>query len=278
MRTHLHSWTRWQIDRLFAGGLSPTRHRALLREVCACPSCSAVFSRYHAFEAMLCGALEEPSRLAVERMASAVFGATPAEVRAKPGRWAPRFLAPAAALACAAMVILVSRAPGPVSHRVPIGEGSRLAPAEIVARGPGAAFNAKTAETGFRLLRVVPREAKVDEGSELLVSDVVTFTYTNLRKGMRYLALLGIQEGGTVRWYYPGPESDRSILIEPERVDEPLNDGIRLSIFHRAGWLRVAAILLEGACRQGGRGGCGASAGGAGRGIGEARAATAGHS
>lgn len=241
MSLHFHSWTRWQIHRLFAGGLSPSRNRALLREVCACPECSAVFRRYHALEEMLCGEQGGPNCLAAERMASAVFGSLPAEKTEKAsGRQSLGFLAPAVALACAALVVFVGRPSRPLSHRVPVSSGSKLEPASVMARGQRSAPNA---EVGFRLLRVVPREAKVDERPTLSLSDVVTFTYTNLREETRYLALLGIQADGAVRWYYPGPESSQSIPIEADRVDEPLNDGIRLSVFHSAGWMRVTAIF-----------------------------------
>jgi hypothetical protein len=243
MSLHFHSWTRWQIHRLFAGGLPPSRNRALLRQVCACPECSAVFRRYHASEAMLCAEQGEPNRLAAERMAAAVFGSMPAQkAETTSSRGALGLMAPAVALACAALVVFAGRSAQHLSQRVPVGRDSRLAPASVMARGQGAAPNS---EVGFRLLRLLPREAKVDETPALALSDVVTFTYTNLGEGTRYLALLGIQEDGAVRWYYPGPESSQSIPIEMDRVDEPLNDGIRLSVFHSAGWMRVTAIFSK---------------------------------
>lgn len=246
MSLHLHSWTRWQIHRLFAGGLPPSRNRALLRQVCACPECSAVFRRYHAFEAVLCAEQGEPNRLAAERMAAAVFGSMPAQKAQKAettsSRRALGVLAPAVALACAALVVFAGRSTQHLSQRVPVGRDSKLAPASVMARGQGSAAGS---EVGFRMLRLLPREAKVDETPALALSDVVTFTYTNLREGTRYLALLGIQGDGAVRWYYPGPESSQSIPIEMDRVDEPLNDGIRLSVFHSAGWMRVTAIFSD---------------------------------
>jgi hypothetical protein len=72
---------------------------------------------------------------------------------------------------------------------------------------------------------------------------VITFTYTNVAPNVRYLALIGIQENGSVHWYYPGDDGSQSIPIRSDVVDEPLGDGIRLEMHHASGWLRITAIF-----------------------------------
>lgn len=236
MRRHFHALTRWQIRRLFVKGLSPPRHRALLRELRGCAECDAVFRQYHAAEAHLCSTQNGPSPLAAERMASVVFGALPAAPetgREGGGRWV---LAPAVALACAASLLVAFVALRSPSSHVALDRADQL-----VARGGS---STPAADVGFRVLRVGKTTDPVEDGQQLALADVVTFTYTSLRPEMRYLALFGIQGGGIVRWYYPGYDDSRSISIQTDRLDEPLGDGIRLSKRHSPGRLRVFAVFL----------------------------------
>lgn len=238
MRPHFHSWTRWQIRRLFVKGLPPARHRALLRELRSCPECDAVFREFHELESRLCVTREVPSPLAAERMASVVFGMlrsmSPDAPRERGRQWFPVSVA---ALTCAAALLAAL-----VYSQFP---STRLADDRadhLVARGKRPMPDA---DVGFRILRIAETMDPVDDGQPLCLADLVTFTYTNLRPELRYLALFGIQEDGIIRWYYPGYEGERSIPIRTGALDEPLGDGIRLSKRHNSGWLRVSAVFLS---------------------------------
>jgi len=223
MSLHVHALTRARIRRLFSTGLEPGAYRHLLRELPGCPSCAALYARLDALESALCApGSDAPTPFALERVQAAVLQqlAAPRPSARARWRWA---LAPAAVLAIA-LAFVVLRPPG---------DSERLA-----ARGVGPS---RGADVGIRLLRATP--SAIEETTTVSLDDLVTFTYTSADPSRTWLALFGVQEDGQVRWYYPGAEGSASIRVPGGRVDEALGDGIRLSVNHRPGWLRVTAVF-----------------------------------
>jgi hypothetical protein len=233
---HSHWMTRRRMARLFTGPPAPDSHRALLAELGSCPSCAARYRRYHELEAALCGVPAGPSPFALERLeALALDAAAPPGPRRGLRAWS---LASAAGVAAVAALVLALKLWPAGPEHVALGGAPRLEDVTLTARGgpPGAS------EVGVRLLRAVA-PGRVTEAAGLSRQDVITFTYTNVRPGIRYLALFGVQEDGRVRWYYPGYGAHASIPIPGDVIDEPLGDGIRLAVHHRDGWLRVTAVF-----------------------------------
>jgi hypothetical protein len=131
----------------------------------------------------------------------------------------------------------------PHAHeRVGIGLGARLDRVQIAARG-GGEREREAADVGVRVFRVAREGERVHETGRLSRADVITFTYTNVSPRIRYLALFGVQEDGTVHWYYPDDDGSESIPVRSDIIDEPFGDGIRLQTHHRPGWLRVTALF-----------------------------------
>jgi len=227
MSRHVHALTRWRIRRLFAEGLAPQRYRALLEDLHGCSACAALFARQSELESAICG---EPSPFALERVEAAVLDRLsndPADAQSK--RWRGALVA-----ACAvALVMALGRVTPERQH---LGRETSLT--SVTARGE---LPPRSANVGIRLLRATPE--KISESSKLSIGDVVTFTWTDVDPAARYLAILGVQQDGRVRWYYPGDEGAMSIRLERAQIDEPLGDGIRLSVRHAPGWLRVTALF-----------------------------------
>jgi hypothetical protein len=236
---HVHLLAPWRIERLFARGADPSLYRAALRSAAQCPACAARFRRLWTAEAALCGDPDSPSPFALERVGAAVLErcAPPASASPAPRARQRWMVAAAATAAAAAVLLLVARAP---SERTPLGPSARLAPVELVARAaPGAAHP----EVGIRLFRASEGGAKVRESRALALADILTATYTNAQPGRRFLAIVGVQQDGRVKWYYPADPSTGGVALLEDVVDEPLGDGIRLSVRHSPGWLRVTALF-----------------------------------
>lgn len=228
MSFHVHALTRARIRRLFVTGLDPAAYRNLLGELHRCPSCAALYARLERLESALCHPGTDPSPFALERVQAAVLArvaqGTP-KVTA-PWRWA---LLPVAATCALGLGLLL---------RVP--ETSKPSP-ELAARS---ATPGRNANVGIRVLRAAP--TSLAEATTLSLDDLVTFTYTNADESVHHLTLFGVQEDGLVRWYYPGVGGSASLRISSDRVDEALGDGIRLSVNHRTGWLRISALFSPG--------------------------------
>jgi len=233
---HLHALTRRRVRQLFLGDLSPAGHRALFAELGRCGSCAQLYARHHAAEAALCGQAEGPTPFSIERMERFILDT----VARKPAlglarwRWAPFA---AAAMAVVLLLVLWPKATPP--ERVFLAANDRLEEV-LVARGGATA----RPTVGVRLFRVSPG-GRVDEAREasLSLDDLVSYTYTDVRGGAQHLALFGVQEGGALRWYYPGDDGVASVPIRGDVVDEPLGDGFRLAVRHAPGWLRVSAVF-----------------------------------
>jgi hypothetical protein len=227
MSLHVHALARWRIRRLFTAGLAPHRYRDLLDDLHGCAACASLFERQSELESALCS---EPSPFALERVETAVLervAGEPAEARST------RSLVAVASAACAiALIVAFGR---PASERAHLGRDMALA--SVTARGELAP---RSANVGIRLLRATSKV--VSEPSHLSIGDVVTFTWTDVDPAARYLAILGVQSDGRVRWYYPD-EDATSLKLDRALVDEPLGDGIRLAVRHAPGWLRVTALF-----------------------------------
>jgi hypothetical protein len=118
---------------------------------------------------------------------------------------------------------------------------TRLHDVDIVARGSGDGHQIAT-DVGVRVFRVAKDGDRVNEAGSLALDDIITFTYTNVTPGVGYMALFGLQEDGSVHWYYP-ERGGQSIAIRSDAMDEPLGDGIRLRMRHTSGWLRITALF-----------------------------------
>ncbi|MBI3184912.1 MAG: zf-HC2 domain-containing protein [Myxococcales bacterium] len=88
-------------------------------------------------------------------------------------------------------------------------------------------------------LRLVAELPGSGEG-QLSARDLVQFSYAHqLAPG--YLAILGVQAGGEVHWYFP-PQVGQGPL-PPTREPRPVGSSVSLSERHRLGLVRVFAVL-----------------------------------
>ena len=244
MSLHVHAWTRRRIRSLFLGTLPTSVRAQVFRTLDCCPTCADYYRRYQVAESALCGVDVPYTALSIERVGTAVLGAAIPQAVPRHSlvlRWAAVPVGAAAALL--AVLLLLPTLRGPASDRAPLSPNATLSPITLVARG-GAPRRA-VSEVGFRLFRVVDGGLGVKEGGALSLNDIITFTYTQVNEPGGTLALFGIQETGEIRWYYPGYDSDSSVSIAGDKVDEPLSDGIDLSVNHTPGRLRITALFTE---------------------------------
>jgi hypothetical protein len=251
MNIHLHWLTRRRIHQLFTHELKPSRHRALFHTLSACEACAGQYDRHHRLEATLCrpGQGGGPSVFAVERIRNVIFDTAPAAVGHPCGETFPKpvkWIAGVILATCAAALLIFPYPGSKTRERVVINAGDPISDVQVVARGS----TPHAAEIGIRLFRVdaagATRHAErsnVGEVDALVINDVITLTYTNLRPDIRYATIFGIQGDGGIRWYYPSYSAKVSIPIRSDRVDEPLEDGIRLQVHHTPGWLRITAVF-----------------------------------
>ncbi len=242
MEAHLHLFSQWSIRRFFLTG-RPLFGMPLYETLERCPRCAEYYQRHQAIEAALCGKHEHPTPFALDRVEALVLDAV-CETDADPvkdfpwGRWLP---AAAGAVGAVALVLgLLFSTTAPRSDRRVLTADQPLAPVGLMAKGGSAQA---ASEVGIRVFRVQQINDSVEQAAQLTNEDIITFTYTYIPPKEGYLALFGIQTGGTIRWYYPEYGDQMSIPITGDVIDEPLGDGIDLSVNHQPGWLRLVSLF-----------------------------------
>ncbi|MFC1612216.1 hypothetical protein ACFL6C_14730 [Myxococcota bacterium] len=233
-----HTRAQQTLERLCT--TQPPRHQlAALREHLAlCPDCASAYRRCLSLEARLCQSPDGLTPFRAERIWQAVQAKTSTSKRHS--FWQLGALGSLLAAATVALFVALL----PQSERVDIPPSLRLAPVpvqgELTVRGNE---SQPLESVGVRMFRAVAAGERVEEVTHLSVDDTVTFTYTSAAPDLRHLALFGVQENGSLRWYYPDYGEKRSIVIKPDLVDEPLGHGIILRVNHTAGPLRVVALF-----------------------------------
>ena len=165
-------------------------------------------------------------------------------------RWlaAPLRWAPAAALAVVvAIVVPIALWQGSEEPRVPsLGPAS---PEEFQPRGrPTEPERAST----FRAFCVIPGAVlPLDPGPTSGTPPrcgramQLRFTVTN-SGGFRHVFLAGLDEGHSLKWYFPRPPARESVLAPPSGVvDAPLDRVIRVGVNHPVGLVRIFALFSD---------------------------------
>ena len=243
MKRHRHTQTRKRISRLFDGSLSGRATVRLWDDLARCPSCAALYARYHELESALLQSDDGPTRLSIERTAKAVMSSLRNEkVTASHLPWKRVAVAALSFIAVTAALWLMVPAP-PHSHRVARFDINAWGARAIV---PRVAASYGPSHVGIRIFVVPTMDNAVSEPSTLFIDDIMTFTYTQVKADGGYLMILGLQEHENAPlWYYPDYAGEKSIAVRGETVDAPLGDGFRLSINHRAGPLRIVSLFSD---------------------------------
>jgi hypothetical protein len=247
MRPHRsHRRLRRLIHRLFTVGVSSAARQRLFASLETCKELGDEYHQYQRVESALCNTDAPYTALAIERVGHALLdewqGAlTPASSRLR--RWRIPALLTGGLGIGAALLLVVMLWPWRESDRRVLDRDIGFSPVSLTAKGvyPGSAES----QIGVRVFEVSTSGQRVWEEKKLNIADIITFTYTRVKKNSGYLALFGVQETGEIRWYYPDYGERKSIPIQGDRVDEPLGDGIALAVNHRPGWLRVVALFSD---------------------------------
>lgn len=244
MTFHLHHLTRRSIRRLFEGPHSPSRRLRIFDAVRRCDTCAAYYLKYQTMESALAGTDDPYTTFSMERTGAALFAAmdlSPSTNNVLKKRF--RVLVPVAVSVAVLFFVGLLRPFDSVSDRTLLSKEAEISPVTLVARG---SYPKKAeADVGIRLFRVTEDGKAVTEEGALSINDVITFTYTQMGRAKGNLSLFGVQESGEIKWYYPGYQEETSISIEGDKVDEPLKDGILLSVNHQPGRLRITALFTD---------------------------------
>jgi hypothetical protein len=245
MGRHRHAETERRIRQLFTSGLNPTRRAFLFADIEQCDKCAGVYRRYHCLEMALTGTTDGLSPFANERLRETILSAVAEDVVPELRRgWILKLGLVGATAFAAAFVLIIALSPGSrATHRVPVSSRTPFRPVEYIA-AKGFPPNALS-DVGIRVFQVAESGDTVSENRTLSIHHILTFTYTFAKPHQGYLALFGVQETGDIRWYYPDYGGNASIPIEGDAIDEPLGDGIDLSVNHSPGWLRIVALFSE---------------------------------
>ncbi|NOZ86894.1 MAG: hypothetical protein GXP49_11615 [Deltaproteobacteria bacterium] len=239
-----HGEARRLVHALFVDGVLPPGSASRLDEhLRQCSACASLYSRYARLEDALCNAPDKGTVFSRDRVMARVMEQVLPCATGSPKRTSrrARLALSAAVLAAAASLVLVLAPPGRDDSKVDLPPGARLLEVGPVSKGGEAT---DTSNVGIRMFKVTDRSRLEEAGEKGLdLNDVVTFTYTNVEKGIGYLALFGLQSGPEVHWYYPGYEGSESIRIRNGVVDEPLGHGFKLCVNHEPGPLAVVAVF-----------------------------------
>jgi hypothetical protein len=166
-----------EIQRHFAGTISPKAERALRLHLVDCASCRDEYEKY------LVLAEIDPVALSAEERIGRGLG-----VRPRPAAVGWPVLAGAAA-ACA--LVLTVAAPWSTSDRSAVGSDAEFTP-----RGPA------LARDDFVVYRIRQGQEPERAPRRMRRDDELAFAYTN-PSGFGYLLVFGVDSHGDVRWYHP---------------------------------------------------------------------------
>ncbi len=244
MRLGLNANGKRAVQAQFVEGLSTRRRQQLLRRCASEPKTAAAYQNCAQLEQRLCGEGSAPTVFAIERMLQVILAERGTQaVTSSRYSWQPWAFTGMALAGAMTVLLWVLPARMAVDHAaLPV--GALFAPVELteppLARGGALS---RHAQSGIRLLRVASDREQVGRAQALTRSDWITFTYTNVEPGLAYLALCGVQDDGQIRWYYPDYGGTQSVAIAADVVDEPLGDGIDLSVHHESGPLQILAVF-----------------------------------
>ena len=238
LRGHDHRRCERRIARWFTVGLHGKEMSKLFEQLERCPTCADLYARYQELEGALFHTPHPSSPGAVDRVANAIF-THPRRLR-EPRRspWPRLAGAFVGVLLCAILIVSILRG-GPSPHRVSLSDADP-ALAEVMPRG---ASRAGVSYVGIRAFTVTSEGVGFKDTRGVGIDNILTFTYTYTKGARGYLMMLGLQEETEPLWYYPDYGEEMSIPIRGDRVDEPLGDGIDLSVNHRPGLLRVVSLF-----------------------------------
>lgn len=242
LNLHSHQWTKHRIHKLFTGQLSVKKRKNLFSQLDHCKTCGDYYSRHQRLESALCNVDGPITPFVLDRVEASLFDALD-ELEGQPNSIQKRLIWAFSVLlssAAAAVFIFLWFFQAPSGHRVAIGDTSAIMPLEFAVRG---AEVSKQSDIGIRVFKVSLTSSDVDETLGLSLDDVITFTYSNLEPSTQYLSLFGIQESKELLWYYPTYDGEQSIKIQTDVIDEPLGDGIDLSVNHKKGALQIVAVF-----------------------------------
>ncbi len=244
MGFHLHILTRRLIRKLFTTGISSRKRFHLYKSLEQCSICSNYYVLCQTIESALCKTDNPYTIFSIERTAESLF-ANLYKNNLRISSKQPFSRTPALIFASATIVIsiLFFFYLIPFSDRLPLPIDSQLSQVHLIAKGSSTGND--LADFGIRVFRVTNNQQAVREESNLSIDDIITFTYTYADSNGGNLALFGIQNKGEIRWYYPEYGEEESIYIKGNKIDEPLGDGISLSVNHNPGLLRIVALFTK---------------------------------
>ncbi len=255
-KIHIHSLARRRIRRCLYASMSADSRLRLFNDISGCERCIAYYNQCQSIESALCN--DPVTVFAMERVENGVLYAVSKQKEgsidkaSKPSeRIKVRFssiLKPVPVVACAltmlvtSLTLLLLLSPVPNSNRVQLSSAANLAPVDLSSKGEP---NSEQSQIGIRVFKIASNRGDIEQAFEANLDSVITFTYTNFNETYEHMALFGVQQSGEVLWYYPDYGARYSILIDANKVNEPLGDGIDLGVNHKTGWLRITAVFSK---------------------------------
>jgi hypothetical protein len=238
------------IERCCAEGLSPDEERelrALLRDDA---EARARYDRLRQLGRVAAGVpADEPTDAELDRLGAAVRARIAADreaarAPARERRFVPswRTLWPAVAVTATACLALMlwprSVQQGTVVNRG-LSAGPPLCVVEAYAVDADAAGAPGSAPASSPATAAAPRRLR--HGDRLKLTDYLQFRYQSADPEVRYLYLFGLDQRMAPLDYYPRPDADESIAIEPGDTNS-LGRSIRLEKRHQPGPLKVVGL------------------------------------
>lgn len=239
---------RERIEGYFAGTLDDGQVTALFAELRESPAGQQAYN-----EAALVARLEEggpeqlatPSGAELRGVEQAVLERVRLDPDAQPSRSPSRLLAWLGGLVAVGAAVLIAlpffrAADAPPTSGVESGS-------EFQARGKPARYGK---QVGLRVFCLAPKGGVVRElrheaaqpAPNCPLGSSFKFATTN-RTQLGYLFLVGVDARRQALWYSPAPPRTKSVSIEKNTVDTPLEREVRLEVNHRRGELRIFAIF-----------------------------------
>ena len=233
---HSHKRTRRLIERYFVAGLSAAGRRRLGSELDGCVECREHFVQMRDFESILYREQDGMPTAVSDRLERAIFSANRTPLSNGRKLW----VAGAAVAASILLVMWLFPRTKQGTFAVPTPSTRDTLSMEIRSKSAEISENH---HVGIRVFKVDARGGNVAPVTSVGREDMITFTYTSTDARYKYLTVFGTASDGATVFYYPAARTE-SISIHSDVVDEPLNDGFRLTNLP-PGMLRITALFSD---------------------------------
>jgi hypothetical protein len=100
-------------------------------------------------------------------------------------------------------------------------------------------------QSGQLQAKSLPRAQSSKEAAGCPLEGILKFVVTNPDDDNRYLLVIGQNQAGELRYYFPSPKEVKSYAIATSKTEQNFGEGVRLQINHQPEKVRIYALFSQ---------------------------------